>query len=380
MKKFYLVLVGIFLFLVAPSFADEQTTPARTSFSQQLERAIQANSYVQQNPGMGRLAFMRFYFPINTVKQEPGFWQMTGNCDTNTLIRAQAIYLYNMYISTAAYRVDVPQILTVDYLGALDGFSQCANGFEIKNSVSFYQKHRVEIKKLLQKFFAVYKSLPAYQVNNNQNDMREKAFLNLLSNTFAFSKRFPVYRASRTTRLTGSSNQQDVGILKQLLQRSLAKGRNKTITFEERAFEDGPRGPRTKITKTCRPVNEECAACSYMFGKEVCAEIAATHRNWGFMRMYRVEAKPKDFYLKTAAGSQQFTLANGKKAPNWAYHVATLVIMNLDGKYTPYMVDNLLGGSNPMTPNAWFQKFSLADTYFNIKPFQRLEVSEKRLM
>ena len=373
-------MIGFFLISTGFLFAEEQAVQTRTPFSQQLEQALQNRSTVRQNPGMGRLQFMRFYFPNNTVRPDPGFFQRLERCDTDTLVRAYAIYLYNMYVSAAAYREDVPAMLTVDYLGALDGFSKCARGFEVKDSVSFYQKHRKEIKNLLKQFFADHKIFPAYKVADGTNNIREISFLRLLERTWAEDGLFPFYRANRNTRLVGSSNSQDVGILKQLLQRSLAKGRNRTIAFEQREFEDGPRGPRTKITKTCRPVNEECAACSYLFGKEICAEVSAKHRNWGMMRVYTLEAKPKDFYLKTAAGSQQFTLANGKKAPNWAYHVATLVIMNLDGKYTPYVVDNLLGGNTPMTPNAWFQKFSPADTYFNIKPFQRLEVSEKRLM
>ena len=383
MKKCYWILIGIFLFSVGFLFAEEQISAKRTPFSQKLEAHIGKDTYVKQNPGMGRLKFMRFYFPNNTVQQEPGFWDRVRQCDDDTLIRAQAIYLYNMYVSAAAYREDVPSQLTVDYLGVLDGFSRCKYSFDSADSASFYRKHKPEIKALLKQFFARHE-LPEYRTNDLTNDVRELAFLQLLVNMNVKRGTFPGYKATRNTRLVGSFRQQDVAILKQFLQRSLAKGRNKTISYEERqAF--GPQWDtpiahmRTKTTTTCRAINDECAPCSYLFGKEMCTEITAKHRNWGLIRIYQVTATPKHWKLKTASGSEQFTLADGSKASPWSYHVATLVIMNLDGKYTPYIVDKFLAGANPMAPNTWFQKFSLSETSFIIKPFQRNAASEKKL-
>ncbi len=380
MKKYYYLLLGVFLLSSGSLFAEGQSTELHTPFSKKLEAAVQKNTQVQQNPGVGRLGFMRFYFPNNTVEQEPGFWARFQGCSDDTLVRAQAIYLYNMYVSTAAYKEDIPSSLTVNYVGVLDGFSKCARGFDVKDSVSFYKKHRTEIKSLLKQFFA-RRGLPAYQPNDIQNDVREKAFLNLLANTLALEGRFPVYRATKNVRLNGPFNQQDVALLRQFLQRALAVGRNKVISFENRQI-FGPQidtpiaHMKAKNTVTCHPVNEECAACSYVLGREMCAEISAKHRNWGLMRIYRVVAQPLNGVLKTASGENRFTLADGKKAEPWGYHVATLVIMNLDGKYTPYVVDKFLAGSGPISPAAWFQKFSTRGTIFRIMPFQRNASSE----
>lgn len=382
MKKYFIVVLGMILGFGGISFADEQAAEIHSSFSIQLEKAVQSRASIKQNPGMGRFGLMRYYFPNNQIHKDPGFWARWGGCDEDTLVRSQAVYLYNMYVSTAAYKVDIPRSLTVDYVGVLDSFNQCANGFSVRDSVSFYRKHRGQIQSLLREFFARQK-LPAYRVNDAKSAQREEGFLNLLARTPALKEKFPVYQAVGTSRLTRNFNSQDVAILQNFVRRSLAVGKNKKVTFTEidplSSALDTPLS-NGKITRTVeRSANEECAACSYLLGREMCQQIACKHRNWGSMRIYRVEVRDnKSWYLKTATGSKNFTLANGKKASPWEYHVATLVIMNLDGAYTPYILDPLLAGDKPLSPNAWFRKFDLTNAFFLIQPFSRSAAAEKQ--
>ena len=332
---------------------------------------------------MGRFSFTRFYFPNNKIAQEPGFWAKFEGCDTDTLVYAYAIYLYNMYVSTAAYREDMPAALTVDYVGALDGFSKCANGFDVTEASSFYTKHRKEIQTILKDFFAK-RSLPAYALQDSANERREKAFLNILAHSFSLEKKYPTYKASNNTRLQGRMKESEISLLKNFLQRALAKGSRKVISYEQRQVL-GPQldtpiaHMRVKTHTICRSANEECAACNYLLGKEMCADISAKHRNWGLVRLYRVTARPLRGELKTASGTSRFTLANGTKAVPWSYHTAMLVILNLDGEYAPYIVDKFLAGIEPMAPQKWFSKFSLPQTVFMIEPFQRNEVAEQRI-
>lgn len=377
------LLFSVFLLLPCGYLqAEESAVSFHTPFSKKLENQMQKNGQVRANPGMGRFAFMRFYFPTNTVREEPGVWAKLKGCETDTLVRAQAIYLFNMYVSTAAYKEDVPGSLTVDYVGVLDGFHRCANGFAVKDAVSFYQKHQREIQALLKQFFD-RRGLSGYEMNRLDNQAREKAFLKVLVNSVVADKKYPGYRASGASRLTGANNGVEVNILKDFLQRALRNGSNKFVFFEQREvfgpeFDTPIAHQKVQTHTICRGANEECAACSYLLGREMCAEITAKHRNWGLMRIYRITAKPMRGGLKAADRSGHFTLANGKKSVPWDYHVATLVLMNLDGKYTPYVIDKFLAGFNPISPNAWFSKFALSETFFLITPFERTEQMEER--
>ncbi len=384
MSKFFRFLIILEILLLCPFVigAKEAGECLRTPFSSLLEQQIQKKELVRQNPGMGRLPFMRFYFPNNNVQEKPGFWDRFEGCDTDVLIRAYAIYLYNMYISAAAYQEDIPSALTVDYLGVLDGFSRCANGFHAEKSVSFYRKHRPEIQAILKQFFAQH-HLPVYQENNSVNEKRDEAFLNVLEKTFKVGGKNPAYRVLGKTRLEGTPSEEDRVLLENLLKRSLAIGNNQVIYFEQReAFGpelDTPLAHREARTQTtCRQVNDECAACSYFFGREMCQTIASKHRNWGFSRLYQITARPMKSGLKSSSGTDYFILANGQRSEAWDYHTATLVILNLDGKYTPYIVDKFLAGQKPISPNAWFKKFATSQTAFVITPYQRKKEIEER--
>jgi hypothetical protein len=90
--RFVLLSVGLLGVLSVPSMG--KTVGFRTPFSDSLEKQVRQSGQVRQNPALGRLEFMRFYFPNNLVAEEPGFWAKVWACDTEVLTRAHAIYNY----------------------------------------------------------------------------------------------------------------------------------------------------------------------------------------------------------------------------------------------------------------------------------------------
>ena len=378
------VLFGIsgIVFLAAGVYA--QTAGIRTEFAARLEQSMQRYAVVRQNPAMGRMFFTRFYIAVDNVQKKPGFWAKLTKCDTGVLIDAYAIYLFNMYVSTAAFREDMPEKLTVDYIGALDAFYQCPTGFNVKGSNAFYKKYRAVIQQTLREFFA-QSQLASYQVNLKENTRREEAFIALLARNNAIDGKYPVYvPTAEPTRFHAPVRENELALLKEALQKSLKKGESKGMRFEESdplASMDYSVVNRNAKRTVCHPANEECSACSYLLGQELCAKIAAREKNWNFVRLYSTIAHSATSHpLRTASGEINFTLADGTKAKPWDYHEAILVVMKTDGRYTPYVIDKFLAGEEPVSPRMWFAKFSPMETAFLIKPYRREEKMENRLV
>lgn len=355
----------------------------RTPFSNDLEARLQTHPMIKENPGMGRLDAMRFYFPNNQVKEEPGFLEnFFSGTDTDAQVRAMAFYLFNMYVSTAAYKVDMPGYLTLDYVGVLDGFAKCKDKLDWAEAEKFYDKHKTDIQNWLKTFFEKAK-LPAYTPGDGRNEAREKAFVRLLKTADKHGK-MPGYRWLGNTYLKGRVRAQDAALLRERLQQSLASGKNQVITFTQGAASledfDHPIGPKQNHReRTYRCVNDECNYCSYLFGKQFCEEIATGQRNWGLMRLYKVTAYPVHDEFLTPFSGTRFVQADGTQTPPWRYHTATLVIMNLDGRYTPLVVDKFLAGANPQTIDVWAKHFAGNKVFFEIVPFERSAAVEQAI-
>ncbi len=349
---------------------------SRTPFSQQLQAELQNIALIKENPGMGRLAVMRFYFPNNQIKESSsGFLERLFNgADTEAQVRAMAFYLFNMYVSTAAYQVDMPTKLTLGYVGVLDGFAKCNDKLKWNEADSFYKKHKTDIKTWLQTFFEKA-HLPTYSPSDGRNDAREEAFVRLLKTADAHGAMIG-YRWAGNTYLKGDPRPQDEALLRQRLQQALSSGRNKVITYTQTTasledFDSHIGNKHNHTEQTYRCVNDECDYCSYVFGQQFCQEVASGRRNWGLMRLYKVTAHPVQGEFLTPASGTRFQQADGTTAPPWRYHTATLVIMNLDGRYTPLVVDKFLAGDAPQTVDTWAKHFAGNKVFFEIVPFER---------
>ena len=374
----YLTILGI---LVGSPLALRADPSYRTPFSNALESRLQTHAYVRENPGMGRLSFMRFYFPTNEVKEEPEFFEkLFSITDTACHVRATAFYLFNMYVSTAAYRVDMPGKLTLGYVGVLDGFAKCQDPFDWNEAEDFYQQHQQDVQHWLQLFF--HKAgLPAYTPQNKQNATREKAFARLLKTADKHGK-MAGYRWTGKSYLKGNPRVQEEALLRVRLEQALFSGRDKVVTFTQGAatledFDVHTARKRNRQERTYRYVNDECNYCSYMFGKQFCQEVAEQRRNWGYLRLYKITAYPvKSEFLIPAIGNR-FVQADKRIAPPWRYHTATLVVMDSGKHYTPFVVDSFLAGDNAQTLDKWAQHFAGNETFFEIVPFERsAEVEE----
>ena len=366
---------------VCASVAWGQPVVPLAKFSSVLQAKIQASHLIQQNPAWGRLMYMRFYFPHNTIYEEPGFWQRLFSPSAEEQERAVAFYLFNMYVSASAYGEYAPAQLTLEYLGALDRLS-LIHSFDVRNAEKFYLQHKDSIKKYLQEMFASHPFFPIYHGKNEANDARELAFMRLLSKAPLLGGK-PSYRLPANNRLHASASDRDVKFVKDMLRRAIFNGKGKVITYQTPQMrpedvDNGGLTPRTsRILKTYRYAIEECAYCSYLFGKQVCEMVSVPSTKWGALRVYKIIAKSEnEEFLKSSSPDGNFTQADGTPALKWRYHTASLVILNQNGQYAPLVADRFLAGETPVLLTDWLKKFSDRTIFFAV-PFVREAEMEK---
>lgn len=357
----------------------------RTPFSCRLEQQISFYNKGTGSPGMDRLRVMSFYYPDNSVRKIPGFWQtlFSGKKITQQQEEALAFYLFNMYISTAAYREDVPARLTLDYLGVLDGFSKCQEMLPLSQWTAFYEGHRAAIKERISSYFK-QANQANYEVSSLFNDKRERAFLRLLSSAPARG-RYPGYVWTGDTRLAAQARPEDTARIAGLIRQSLTAGENKVITFSKPSMQwenlDNPLSiAKHSVTRLYRCVNDECAYCSYLLGKEFCEGINTAYANWGISRLYKITAYPATEEFLTPARGKRFILADGGQASPWYYHTAVLVILQANGHFTPLVADTFLAGEEPVLLEDWLKHFKPKETYFQVDVFERKQAIENAIV
>lgn len=176
-------------------------------FYTQLKQKMAGSVFAQKNPGLNRLAWMRYY-PVSTqVFDEVGTWErMTYWFDSSDIISAMAGYLYQMYISASVYgAAQAPARLNANYFGALDAFEHMRDRFNVQDSLDFYRSHKKEIKARLADYFR-QAHLPKYNVDDLKNDYVETSFLNTLKNSAGKNGRagFVLARANWTASVPGT--------------------------------------------------------------------------------------------------------------------------------------------------------------------------------
>ncbi len=362
--------------------ASAQARPV--SFFKKLSAQISGSSVLRENPGMNRLRWMRFYFPTMSVSERNGFWeQVYKSLSQADRQRALAVYLYQMYISSAAYGGEIPSQLTVNYLGVLNSLERLEVSFDLRKSLSFYEKNKKEIKQWLARFFKEAQ-LPAYQPENPQNDVWERAFLKTLQNSVMIAGR--VGYVLDSPRWQATLSEQDKIWLLRIQQQVKENAREKVVLYEEVFLQSGmldkASGHFSRRVKKYlyRPAYQECAACSYLTCTQVCKQLQRTSlKDWGNMQLYQLQMYPKAGGVLKSENGAYFSAPGGRIYPEWRYHEAVLVILNHHGRYIPVVLDKFLS-AEPIAFSEWLTKFNQQETLLYAYPFKRWSDTEERLV
>ncbi len=353
--------------------------PAKPApFFAQLRARMAGSAYVKANPALNRFAWLRQYFPTTTLGQRRGFLtRLYHSFLTADKQRAVAVYLYQMYISSATYGGEMPRRLNINYLGALDALERLQDRFDVRGAEAFYQKNKAEIKALLQQFFAQSR-LAVYAPQDPRNDAAEIAFLRALAASTYGGERAAY--ALETPRGTARLDPADLAWLQQIQHASNREIAQKVALYEvdgvDLAMMDPSySGPLTKETQYLyRPAAKECAACSYLTCRQVCRQPRGRA-----VRLYQLQLRAKNGGLLEPARGTYFRNPKGGFYPGWSYHEAVLIVLNRQGHFTPVVLDRFLS-DKPLLWQEWLALFKKDNTLLYAYPFQRWDDTEARLV
>ncbi len=376
MRNFFIFI--IFLSIV-PSFLSAQTF--HTPFSAQLRSKIAEKIWLPINPAAARLQYLRYIIPSQEVRQEPGLSSFWAN-DKDEHTRALAIYLYNMYVSTAVYNEDVPPAITMDYLGVLDGIAKLGTcPLDVREAISFYNENKADIKVLLARYFRSHKLY--YNMLDQRNDVRELAFLQLLTKTPKRGK-VPYYTFPRAVRLGRGQSMELVQFITRHLRSSIQEGSSVVVTYKESDLKMEELDYRFKPVRGgmktyYRYAKDECEYSSYLLGRKLW-EAASRQERPDHLRVYTLTARPVEGeYLKSSQGDR-FKLASGNWSARWHYHTAILVVARSQkGAFTATVADTFLNKEYTTSLSEWLGHFAQNKTLFKVMPFQKMEVVEEAL-
>ena len=356
-------------------------------FYARLKQKMAGSVFAQKNPGLNRLAWMRYYPVSSKVFSEVGTWERISYWfDSSDIVSAVAGYLYQMYISSAVYgKAVAPARLDENYFGVLDTFEHMRDRFDARNGVEFYRKHKKDIKARLANYFR-QAHLPAYDENDTKNDLVEEAFLNTLKNSAAQNGRAGF--ALAPAKWTGNIPAQEKDRFNKYMQASLQELSRQVVLYEENAASldvlDKTAGRYASGSKEYlyRPASEECAACTYDSCRKICRAVAGQTgaRSDSSLRLYRITMRSqKGRYVTAANGTDRFVSPDGKKYPQWEYHAAALAVSQKNGQFVPVVIDKFLF-KEPVEFAAWLKKFDPKTTVMYLTPFRLSEADEKRLV
>lgn len=371
----------IFVCLIAAfgaTWAQGASLRLNSPFYTELKNKFQSSSYITSDPGTNRFHVMLFYMPNSNEYQDSGA--------KVSKVNAVALYLYHMYVTSAAYNFNAaPGKLTTNYIGVTDGLDHIKSKFDVSEVDDFYNSNKQEIKKVLASFFqnVSLKNLGlqvAYNTRDAKNDAVEKAFLQTLKNSNTFKGvqyLFPKYHK------TGKSISAEVKALQQKwMNQALAEIKDKIALYEQNMGVDVVAGKYvTDMHYYYRPAQDECAVCTYYTCRRICQEVDKTKAQFGQVRIYTVEARPKTggTLLSSERNKKQFTLANGSVAKDWGYHQATLVVYSKKGSRVAVGVIDKFLFKEPVSLDTWAKRFDQPSTRLSIKLFMRNKSVEKNV-
>lgn len=314
---------------------------------------------------------MRFYYPRTEALSSQ---ERSSKAEQ---VRQVAVYLFNMYVSTAAYTMQPPEHLTLNQLGVLDSFSFGKNSFNYAKASDFYVKNKAEIKRWLTSFFSK-DPFPSYNAGDAANDAAELAFIRLLERAPRVHG-YPGYHMAQKNAITGQAAEPDKQAVAQWMAQAHADGNNRVITYETNTLSlddfDNKYARRNAMKRTYRCVNDECEYCGYLFGKRVCQSVSSDSS--GKVRLYTISAWPVTGKYLTPSSGQRFKLADGSEAAHWQYHTASLVVTQRNGRYAVQVADSFLGGTQPVSLDEWLRHFRAGSAQFAVMPFFRNKTLEE---
>lgn len=354
-----------------------------------LKNKFQHSSYITSDPGNNRFYVMLFFAPDSQKYGDVGFWESVWNevvSPTDEKIYALSLYLYHMYVTSAAYGVaTAPKKLNTNYLGVTDGLDYIRIGFDANEAESFYESNKEEIKKQLAKFFKniSLKKLglqATYNVNDAKNDAVEKAFLQTLKNSQVAEKNY--YLFSAYSKVGNSLSAKEKARQQQWMNQGLKDINGLVCLYSHVQGGDYIAGKtRTDKSCYCRPAQDECAACTYYTCRRICQEAEKAEKQFNQFRLYTLEARPKTGRTLFSSGrnKKQFALANGTVAKDWGYHRATLVVYRNSSGFSVAVIDKFLF-KHPVPLNEWLKRFDSCSTRLSIKLFMRNESVEENVV
>lgn len=351
------------------------------SFPQYLQDKI-AVQYPNANPSALLINLQMGVAASNEVQAEPSVWDtiagLFSSKDKNEKIKAVAAYLYNIYITDAVYKKPLPPSkLDFNYIGVMD-YLYRSGGTE-QNFPSFYADNQEEIKQQLAGFFKQKLNI-AYSTADASNTALEKLFIQTLHRSKDAKRRYG-YSAAQNGLAQQAASDELVAQLKRQLALNKAKNNKLVSTYKEvdmMAVVDHAKS--NTVQYYYRPVNEECAVCTYSFCRDICAALPAKYDEWKILKVYTVFAYPQNGnFVKTAQNKDKFTDPATKKLyPQWDYHAASLLVLNKGYQVTYMIVDPMLI-TEPAPLAKWAEHFS-PDTNYLIGPFRRSEGIEKQIL
>ena len=355
-----------------------------TPFLAQVSKSVRRSALVRQNPGMNRMRWMRFYFPSTTVAQKDGVWEKLYHAfNSKDEQRAVAFYLYQMYISAAAYGQMPGRYLTINQLGVLDGLEKLTTPFDVRNVQEFYEDHKPEIKAWLKQFFNKI-GKTSYRTDDPRNDATERQFLQILANS-ADARGRACYLVE-TPKWKSALRKQDAAWLAQVLRGTEREIGRKVALYKMPKSSLAALDKRVgrmvggQMSYLFRPAGQECAARAYLTGSGLCRQMKSQPaQGRQISRVYQLHLSPTDNeFLKPARGNR-FRAPNGKVYPNWYYHEAILVVLQHANQYTPVVLDKFLS-DKPIVLEKWLTYFNPRMTIIYASPFQRWEETENTLV
>ncbi len=374
------VVLCICLACVCPVAAQGGSSP----FLSRLTQTLQQKNTVRQNPGMNRLNWMRLYFPSQESAWHDGFWtRLYKSFSDANKQRTVAFYLYQMYISSAAYGGEIPSRLTVNYLGALDALERLDERFDLRGVETFYQHNKPEIKTWLKRFFE-QAHLLSYEVKDPRNDAVELRFLRALVNSAESPERAGY--ALEPARWKSAVTKQDLAWLGQVQRQTTQESRQKVLLYEVDGIDlaimhqASAYALQRGTQYLYRPAAKECAACSYLSCARICRQlgtVAPVGRR--HVRLYQLQVHPRYGEFLQPAQAAAFHAPDGTEYPAWYYHEAVLVVIGRNGQYTPVVLDPFLS-AEPVPLEKWLSWFRMDDTLLYAYPFRRWNETEERLV
>lgn len=356
--------------------------PEPSAFISRLSASVQRDASFRQGADRWRLSRRVSVSPSDRAEAEETWtdkiyaWlTVSGKEKDAAKIRAVSGYLFNMYIHALADGKLPAQTLTLDYAGVLDPLE---TGPAVQNAdwLAFYGTHKPAVKNALAGLFARRLNV-RYAPEDARNDAAELWFLQVLKNSAVKGKRAG-YRAGFSS--AANPAPQEVAVRLAGLMRASERQSERLVTLHRQVDVAAAVDQKNRMHKQdfYRSVRAECAACSYVFCRNLCAGLEEDYQGWKVERIYKIAAVALKGRQVRAAGGKAFESPDGSPYPAWMYHEAAVTVLSKGGETVWLAADSFLF-ENPVPLAQWAQAFDGGETAFYLYPFRRQERIEKGL-